>query len=143
MIAIDTNILVYAHRQDADVHAKARQCVAGLCNGRTPFAIPYHCLVEFFGLVTHPRVYKPPSTTEQAIAQIDAWLESPSVRVLTESATDSWQTLRGQLQSGNVVGPQVHDARVAALCLEHQVTELWSRDRDFSRFQIRTRNPLY
>lgn len=143
MIAIDTNILVYAHRQDADRHSKARECLTMLCNGQTPFAIPYHCLVEFFAIVTHPRVYRPPSSTEQAIDQLDAWLESPAMRVLTESSADSWQTLRAQLRSSNVAGPQVHDARIAALCIEHQVTELWSRDRDYSRFQIRTSNPLH
>jgi predicted nucleic acid-binding protein len=42
-----------------------------------------------------------------------------------------------------VVGPQVHDARIAALCKQHSVTELWTVDRDFNRFQaISTLNPL-
>jgi len=41
-----------------------------------------------------------------------------------------------------VAGPRIHDARIAAVCLAHGVTELWTADRDFSRFPaLRTRNP--
>jgi predicted nucleic acid-binding protein len=70
VIAVDTNILVYAHREDSPFHATAFQCVA----------------------------------------------------------------LRALLVAGRVAGPLVHDARVAALCRQHGVRELWSADRDFGRF---------
>ena len=54
-----------------------------------------------------------------------------------------WERLKGVLAEGRVAGPLVHDARVAAICSAHGVTELWSVDRDFSRFPtVRTRNPL-
>jgi predicted nucleic acid-binding protein len=47
------------------------------------------------------------------------------------------------LSVGRVTGAKVHDARIAALCLSHGVSELWSADRDFSRFpDLKTRNPL-
>ena len=70
------------------------------------------------------------------------WLESPVVELLNESDLH-WQTLRELLRSGRVKGPMVHDARIAALCTARGVTELWTADRDFSRFPtLRTRNPL-
>ncbi len=54
-----------------------------------------------------------------------------------------WETLKPQLGAGKVVGPQVHDARIAALCLQHGVKEFWSADRDFSRYSLlKTVNPL-
>lgn len=142
MIALDTNILVYAHRRDAPFHENAAACVAGLAEGRGAWAIPWPCLHEFYSIVTHPRIYAPPSKPAQAIAQIEAWLEAPEL-VLLHETPDHWEQLRSLLQAGKLAGPQVHDARIAALCLQHGVRELWSADRDFSRMSgLSTRNPL-
>jgi len=116
--------------------------VQELAGGRAPWAIPWPCVHEFTNIVTHPRIYDPPSTVEQAVAQVDAWLESPSLVMLGESA-GYWPVLRKQLLNARVAGPRVHDARIAAICLEHIVAELWTADRDFSRFPLlRTSNPL-
>ena len=142
MIAADTNILVYAHRRDSRFHEPAAAALRGLAEGRAPWAIPWPCLREFFSVCTHPRGYDPPSSPEQACAQVDAWLESPSLTLIGEGGAH-WKTLRGLLTSGKVAGPLVHDAAIAALCLAHGVRELWTVDRDFSRFPaLRVRNPL-
>lgn len=142
MIAVDTNILVYAHRRDSEFHPVARARIRELAEGRAPWALPWPCVHEFFSVATHPRIYAPPSTTDQAIAQIEAWLGSPSVVVLGEEA-GYWRSLRPLLIDGKVAGPLVHDARVAALCTAQGVRELWTVDRDFSRFPgLVTRNPL-
>jgi len=106
------------------------------------WAIPWPCLHEFYSIVTHRRIYSPPSSLEQALDQIEAWLGAPSLVLLGESEMH-WTVLRALLTDGQVVGPMVHDARIAALCVGHGVRELWSADRDFSRFpRLRTRNPL-
>jgi toxin-antitoxin system PIN domain toxin len=142
LIAIDTNILVHAHRADSPQHAAASRCLTELAEGSASWGLPWPCLHEFFGIVTHPRVYAPPTPTSKALAQIDAWLESPTVALLTESSTH-WPTLKALLTAGRISGPRVHDARIAALCLRHDVHELWTADRDFQRFpKVRTRNPL-
>lgn len=68
--------------------------------------------------------------------------KSPSLLLLAETGS-YWPHLRGILTSGRVSGPRTHDARVAALCLLHGITELWTADRDFGRFSVlKTRNPL-
>lgn len=142
MIALDTNILVYAHRRDSAWHAAAAKAVAGLAMGRAAWAIAWPCLYEFYSIVTHPRIYAPPSPPAVALAQIDAWLESPGLNLLAEGE-GHWPALRQTLQAARVSGPLVHDARVAALCLRHGVSELWTADRDFGRFAaLRVRNPL-
>ena len=133
MIALDTNILVYAHREDSPFHQAAFRRVAELAEGPGVWAIPWPCLHEFLAIVTHPRIYAPPTPLAQALDQVDAWLESPTLTLLTESAAH-WATLRDLLDNGRIVGAQVHDARIAALCRQHGVRELWSADRDFSRF---------
>ena len=142
MIAVDTNILVYAHRKDSAWHDAAAACVRELAEGRAPWAVPWPCIHEFLAIVTHSRIYDPPSQPSAAVLQVDAWLGSPSVVLLTETA-GYWGELRGMLEATRVAGAAVHDARVAALCRVHGVRELWTADRDFSRFPgLRTRNPL-
>lgn len=142
MIAVDTNLLVYAHRRDSAFHEKARKSISALAEGSAPWAIAWPCAHEFFAIATHPRIYKPASTIDQAIAQIDAWLQSPTLVLLAESETH-WSVLREMLLHGDITGPAVHDARIAALCRQHRVSQLWTADRDFSRFaDLKTVNPL-
>lgn len=142
MIAVDTNLLVYAHRTDSAWHGRASALVRALAEGGRPWAIPWPCLHEFFAVVTHPRIYAPASTPAEAVAQLQAWAESPMLVLLSEGPAHL-DRLAELLVRGRVVGARVHDARVAALCLAHGVRELWSADRDFSRFPaLRTRNPL-
>lgn len=142
MIAVDTNILVYAHREDSPFHEAAYRQLAGLAEGSVSWAIPWPCLHEFLAIVTHPRIYAPSTPLDRALDQIAAWLESPTLVTLTETPTH-WAVLRTMLTEARVVGAQVHDARVAALCRQHGVRELWTADRDFSRFAgIARVNPL-
>ncbi len=142
MIAVDTNILVYAHREDSPFHQAAFERVAELAEGPAAWGIPWPCLHEFLAIVTHARIYAPPTPQAQAMDQVDAWIESPTLALLTETAAH-WPTLRALLTAGRVTGALVHDARVAALCRQHGVRELWSADRDFSRFAgLAVVNPL-
>lgn len=142
MIAVDTNLLVYAHREDSPWHNVAYAKISELAEGRAPWAIPWPCLHEFLAIVTHPRIYAPPSPLPAAIDQAEAWLECPSLTVLAETE-GYWPALRLALEQGRIIGPLVHDARVAAICLLHGVRELWTVDRDFARFpSLTVRNPL-
>ena len=133
MIAVDTNILIYAHREDSPFHEAASRRMEELAEGSPSWAIPWPCVHEFIAIVTHPRIYAPPTPLPRALDQVDAWLESPTIVLLTESAAH-WPALRKVIAGGQIVGAKVHDARVAALCGQHGVRELWSADRDFSRF---------
>jgi predicted nucleic acid-binding protein len=104
--------------------------------------IPWPCVHEFPSIVTHPRIYDPPSSLDEAFEQMDAWLESPVAFLITE-AEAHWSVLKDLLAVAQIRGPVVHDARVAAICIGNGVTELWTSDRDFSRFPaLVTRNPL-
>ena len=104
-----------------------------LAEGPATWAIPWPCLHEFLAIVTHPRIYAPPTPLARALDQVDARLESSTLVLLAE-ATSQWPALRALPAGSRVAGAQVHDARIAALCREHGVRELWSADRDFNRF---------
>ena len=105
MIAVDSNLLVYAHREDSPWHNAAYARIAELAEGPAAWAIPWPCIHEFLSIVTHPRIYAPPTPLEKAIDQVEAWLESPNLVLLSESG-DYWPQLRSILQTGRVSGPQ-------------------------------------
>lgn len=113
-----------------------------LAEGQPSWGIPWPCIHEFLAITTHRRIYSPPTTVDRAIDQVSVWLESPSLVMLAETVGYG-SVLTECLLRAKITGPQVHDARIAALCVHHGVRELWSADRDFSRFSgLRVRNPL-
>jgi uncharacterized protein len=142
MIAVDTNVLVYAHRAETAFHAQAFECVKSLAEGSQAWGIPVSCLHEFLAVVTNRKIFRPASSYEQALTQIDAWLASPQAHVL-HSGAQHMRILSELTRKAKLQGGQFHDARIAAICIEHSVSVLWSADRDFGRFKaLKTLNPL-
>lgn len=142
MIAVDTNLLVYSHREELPAFERAEGCIRELAGSGRPWAIPWPCIHEFLAVVTNPRILRPPSPLARALEDVNRLLGSPSLQLIGEGA-GYWITFEGLLQSSGVVGGRVHDARIAAICIENGVTELWSADRDFGRFpSLEVRNPL-
>ncbi len=133
MIAVDTNILVFAHRQELPRHKLALQWLRRLAEGNTPWGVPVFCLGEFVRVVTHPRVLQPPSTLEQALLALEGLLSSPAVRVLSPGVHYS-QLFRDAARAGDARGNLAFDAQIAAVCVEHGAVSLLTLDRDFSRF---------
>ena len=134
MTAVDTNILIYSHRPESPNHHSAAAAVRRLAEGSAPWGIPWPCIHEFLSVSTNLRIFKPPTPPELAIQQVEIWMESPSLLLLGESA-GYWKELRGTFLGGKLVGPQVHHARIHAICRASGVRELWSADRDFSRMR--------
>ncbi len=142
MIAVDTNLLVYAHREDSPWHRKTLERVAGLADSGAPWAIAWPSVHEFLAIVTHPKIYDPPSPLATALDAIGAWQASPGLRLLAESP-GYFETLARLSAAAKIKGPRIHDARIAALCLHHGVKKLWTADRDFSAFpELACENPL-
>ena len=143
MIAVDTNLLVYAHRKEMPWYPEARAILRELGEGDAPWAIPWPCCYEFLNTVTNRRTWREEaSTMEEAWGQLAAWAASPSVRFIGETV-GFLDVLRDFVERPRVVGPVVHDARIAAICVAHGVDELLTLDRDFTLFpELRTRNPL-
>lgn len=142
MIAVDTNILVYAHRREMSFHEPAFECLRKLAEGAQPWGIPVSCLHEFLAIVTNPKIFAPASRYEQALAQVDAWLESPHANVL-HSGAQHWHILSALARKAKLQAGQFHDGRIAAICIENGVSVLWSADRDFGRFKtLKATNPL-
>ena len=142
MTAVDTQLLVYAHRGELPSHAAALKAVRGLAASGEPWAIPWPCVHEFLSIVTRPGIFNPPSSLADGFMALDRWRQSPGLRFIGEGL-DHYDRVRELVERGAAIGALVHDARIAAICLSHGVKALWTADRDFSRFPaLPTRNPL-
>ena len=142
MVAVDTNVLVYAHRTDAPFHKSAVAAIESLATANVNWAIPWPCVHEFLAIVTNPRVFKSPTPMPIAVKHLQSLAELAHCMLIGEE-DDYFEQLAALLVSGQITGGMVHEARIAAICVQHGVTELWSADRDFSRFPaLKTRNPV-
>lgn len=141
MQAIDTNVLVYSEIVSSAHHRVARDLVTTLAEGPVPWAIPWPCVYEFLRVVTHPRVFSPPVPMDLALHDLDQILRSPTLVLLSETGRHA-EIMTEILQESGVTGNLLHDAHIAALCIEHGISELVTGDRDFSRFSLRVSNPF-
>ena len=142
MRALDTNVLVHAEILTSPFHAIARDLLYLLATGSAPWAIPWPCVYEFLRVLTHPRVYHPPMSSAAAMNDLRRILGSPSLVLLGETPRHA-EVMASVVEASGATGNLMHDAHIAALCLEHGVSELVTGDRDFARFpQIRTVNPF-
>jgi toxin-antitoxin system PIN domain toxin len=133
VIAVDTNVLLYAHRQETPVHDRAMAHLRALAEGRDPWGLPVFCLAELVRVATHLRVFTPPSTLAQALDFLDGVLASPSVRMLLPTPAFA-ASFREACEAGGVRGNLAFDAQIAASCREHGIDTILTADRDFARF---------
>ena len=142
MIAVATNILVYAERTDLPWFEAAARCLTDLNRSGKQWALPWNCVHEFYSVVTNRRLWNEPTPPMRAIDQIESWLESPLVVLLSEGPRHE-KVLREVLTESGITGSKVHDARIVAVCREHGIETIWSADRGFSRYPgLRVVNPL-
>lgn len=142
MIAIDTNLLVYAHRSEMPFHERAREVLTGAVGGAEPVSVPWPCVHEFLAVVSNPRIFKDPTPMDAALDAVGRLLNSLGGGFLAEGE-GYLGTLERIARPALLQGTVVNDARIAALCLYHGVRVLWSADRDFSRFpDLAVANPL-
>jgi toxin-antitoxin system PIN domain toxin len=134
MLAVDTNVLVYAHRRESSVHATALELLRSLAAGSESWAITWPSVYEFFSVVTNPKIWKQAaSSPDEAWAQLAGWFAAPGLSLLSETEGFA-SVLSGFSRRARVRGPMIHDARIAAICVAHGVDKLLTRDRDFSLF---------
>ena len=142
MIAVDTNLLVYAHRPEMPFHGRAREVLAGAVGGAEPVSVPWPCVHEFLAVVSNPRIFRDPTPMHLALDATGRLLDSLDGGFLAEG--DGYlPALERIARPALLQGAVVHDARIAAVCLYHGVRVLWSADRDYSRFpNLEVTNPL-
>ncbi len=141
MQAVDANVLVYSEIVTSTHHVAARRVLTTLAEGRVPWAIPWPCIYEFLRVVTHPRVFSPPVPLDLAMEDLGRILSCPTLILLAETERHG-EVMSNVVRDAGVTGNLMHDAHIAALCIEHGVSELITGDRDFARFPLRIRDPF-
>ncbi len=140
MVLADVNVLVYAYRQDAPRHPVYRDWLDRVVNGDEAFAMSDLVLSGFLRVVTHPRVFSPPSPIGHALDFAAALRDHPNCTRVTPGARH-WEIFARLCREAGVKGNLVPDAFLAALAIEHGC-EWVSTDRDYSRFPgLRWRQP--
>jgi toxin-antitoxin system PIN domain toxin len=140
-VTVDTNVLLYAGNADDELHDRARELVARLARGPELLYLFWPTIMGFLRIATHPAIFSSPASPEQAIAAVGALLERPTVRTEAEGAGfwDAYRATAGRDTRGN----HVPDAHLAALMRCHGVTVIYTRDRDFRRYEgIEARDPF-
>jgi uncharacterized protein len=141
VIVLDANLLLYAYDSDSDKHAKARAWVEEAFSGASPVGLPWQTLSAFMRIVTNPRLTGKRFTPAEVVEIVDQWVKQPNVRLLGPG-DNHWSFLRQMIADGQVRGPLITDAQLAALTVEHGGV-LHTTDRDFSRFPgLRWKNPI-
>jgi toxin-antitoxin system PIN domain toxin len=141
VIAVDTNVLIYAHRSETAQHPGALERLKTVAESDEPWGLPVFCIAEFVRVVTHLRVFTPPSRLQVALDFVDRLLESPSVRLLLPGE-DFAKIFRRICESADVRGNLAFDAQVVAVCVEHGARDLVTADRDFARFEAIKPQPI-
>jgi len=134
MIAVDTNVLIYAHRAETDLHAVAARELVLLAEGTAAWGLPVFCVGEFIRVVTHRRILNPPSTLPQAVSFLERVRASPSCRIV-RPGPDFVSLLTAASLAAGARGNLVFDAQIVALCREHGISTILTNDRDFRRFE--------
>lgn len=138
---MDVNVLVYAHRKDAERHAEYRDWLQRVTDGDTGFGLADAVLSGFLRIVTHPRIFDPPSPMPQALAFVRVLRGHPAA-VVMHPGVRHWEIFCGLCRDVGAVGNLVSDAWLAALAIESGC-EWISTDRDFARFPgLQWRHPL-
>lgn len=141
MLLVDVNVLVYAYREDAPEHRHYRKWLQGALGGDDAVGVSDHVLAGFLRVVTHPRVFDPPSPMPSALEFVEAVRSHPnSVRV--EPGVRHWDVFTRLCRERSVKGNLIPDAWLAALAIESGC-EWITTDRDYARFPgLRGRHPL-
>jgi toxin-antitoxin system PIN domain toxin len=141
MIMPDANVLLYAYNASANEHVRARAWWEDALQSGETVGLTWQTITAFIRIGTNPRAFPQPYTAREAAQIVDAWLEQPSV-ILVSPGPRHWEILSGLLVTGQISGPLVMDAHLAALAIEHGAV-LASTDRDFTRFpRLRRVDPL-
>ena len=141
MILPDVNVLVYAHRGDAPGHERYAAWLEQTVLGDPSFGLSDLVLSGFLRVVTHPRVFAPPSPIEDALAFVDGLRARPNCVVLAPGPRH-WSIFASLCGRAGARGNLVPDAYLAALAIESG-SEWITTDRGFARFPgLRWRHPL-
>jgi toxin-antitoxin system PIN domain toxin len=141
VILPDVNVLVYAHREDTKEHRALGLWLEEVIGADQPYALSDVVLSGFIRVVTHPRIFREPSSLDDALSFAEQLLDQSNC-VLVQPGPRHWDIFAKLCRTASARGKLIPDAFFAALAIEAGC-EWVTTDRDFARFEgLRWRHPL-
>ncbi|OHD73237.1 MAG: hypothetical protein A2177_16350 [Spirochaetes bacterium RBG_13_68_11] len=143
MIAVDTNLLVYAHRAGCPEHDAARRAIEEAASDADGWGIPSTCLLEFWSVVTHPSSIGGGSSPESARGFIEALIETAGAAILPPSTASAARCMQITEQL-DIRGSRIFDVQIGLAALEAGADEIWTHDAGFIGLPgLKVRDPLH
>jgi len=140
--SLDVNLLLYASDSSSPHHAKAKAFVESCLVRPDVLYLAWPTVMGYLRMATHPSIFDQPLAPEEAMANIEAFLNLAHARCLSEE-DGFWDVYRTTTRDAPARGNQVPDAHLASLLRHHGVRTLYTHDRDFLRFDfLEVRDPL-
>lgn len=141
MILTDVNVLIYAHREEAADHARFRAWIEKVIAGPEAFGVADLVLSGFVRVVTHPRIFHPPTPLQRALEFCNFLRDQPNA-VMIVPGERHWEIFTDLCSHARAGGDLIADAYLAALAIESGC-EWITMDRDYSHFPgLRWRHPF-
>jgi hypothetical protein len=142
VIAVDTNVLIYAHRRAVPEHRRAKRAIERAAVDPRGWGISLATVSEFWSIVTHPTASGRPSTPDEAVRFIAALEEDAGMQVWSPGAGFG-RRLAQTAADLDVSGARIFDLQIALTAFENGAHELWTHDAGFTRMPgLRLRDPL-
>ncbi len=134
MKGVDTNILIYAHRAETKQHRDSHFILKELSEGGDIWGIAWPSFYEFVRVVTHRKIFHPPSTSKEAYNFLNDLVVCPTLRILSHGS-EHWKSMNQNLFQIGVKGNLVFDSQIVSIFLENGISEVITYDSDFYRFR--------
>ena len=142
MIALDTNLLVYAHREGAPEHEAARVAIFTALNDPRGWGICLPSIAEFWSIVTHPKIPGGPSSSRVVTHFFHYLITEGHGNIWTPGPGFGERLLRWAASLG-IRGRRIFDLQIALIALEHGAQEVWTHDKNFvSVPKVKVSDPL-
>ena len=139
---VDVNVLLYASDSSSRFHDGALTLLDRLIQGPDLFYLFWPVIMGYLRIATHPAIFTHPLPTDEAAANVEDLLSLPHARTAGEDE-GFWKLYRATTSDVPIRGNLVRDAHLVALMRQHGITTLWTRDRDFRKFDgIQVRDPF-
>jgi toxin-antitoxin system PIN domain toxin len=142
MIAIDTNLLIYAHRSSVPEHSRAREAIERAACDPRGWGIALGTIVEFWSVVTHSSIRGRPSTAKEALGFIESMVVTGNAEIWMPGPGFA-QRLMQAAAALKVSGPRIFDLQIALTAFENGAHELWTNDSHFQAVPgLQVKNPI-
>ena len=142
MIAIDTNLLVYAHRSASPAHGAARRLLERAALQRGGWGFTHSTVSEFWRTVTDRSIPGGATSAEAASRFITSLVDRAGAEVWQPGPRFALRLMQLATEK-RVVGLRVYDLQIALTAWDNGATELWTSDRNFASVPgLRVRDPF-